>query len=231
MRGKKFYVAALVGAAALTLAGCGGGGGAASAPSVPSSVASGQLTTPPATGEAPSTANAGLTAEENAALRYMREEEKLAHDVYAALHAKWGLQVFSSIADSESQHTESILTLLEKYEVEDPAAGKAAGQFEDPALQALYDKLVALGSVSEIEALKVGALIEETDIRDIDEKKAITDNADIVKVYDQLLCGSGNHLRAFNKQLLSRGVTYVPQVITQSQWDAVAAGTDASCSG
>ncbi|HEY0663857.1 MAG TPA: DUF2202 domain-containing protein, partial [Thiobacillaceae bacterium] len=115
--------------------------------------------------------------------------------------------------------------------VPDPAAGKAPGEFEDPALQALYDQLMAIGRTSAIEGLKVGALIEETDIRDINEKKAITDNVDILQVYDNLLCGSGNHLRAFNTQLLALGVTYVPQVITQAEWDAVASGEALNCSG
>jgi hypothetical protein len=161
----------------------------------------------------------------------MREEEKLAHDVYVALYAAWGLPVFSNIAESETEHTEAILQLLQKYRVDDPAAGKAAGEFEDPALQALYDELVVQGRVSAVEGLKVGALIEETDIRDINSKKAITDNADILKVYDSLLCGSGNHLRAFNQQLLASGVTYVPQVISQAEWDAIASAIATPCGG
>jgi hypothetical protein len=85
--------------------------------------------------------------------------------------------------------------------------------------------------VSAVEGFKVGALIEETDIRDINSKKAITDNADILKVYDSLLCGSGNHLRAFNQQLLASGVTYVPQVISQAEWDAIASAIATPCGG
>ena len=85
--------------------------------------------------------------------------------------------------------------------------------------------------LEQIEALKVGALIEETDVRDIVAKQAITDNADILTVYGNLLCGSGNHLRAFNEQLLARGVTYVPQVITQQEWDAIATAEAVACGG
>jgi hypothetical protein len=48
--------------------------------------AGGQGNLPPASGE--------LSAEEAAALAYMREEEKLAHDVYMTLYAQWGLPVF-----------------------------------------------------------------------------------------------------------------------------------------
>lgn len=172
-----------------------------------------------------------LSAEEIAGLKFMREEEKLAHDVYAALYGVWGAQVFDNISQSETTHTETILALLEKYGVADPAAGKAPGEFEDPELQALYDTLIAAGRVSLIEGLKVGALIEETDIHDITKKKQVTDEADILRVYDSLMCGSRNHLRAFNGALLDQGVTYVPTVITQAEWDAVANSAMETCGG
>lgn len=219
----RYAVAVVGGTAAAAVTGCGGGGdaGAGDLSSVTPEVPGGTGTV--------SIADPTLSSDEVAALRYMREEEKLAHDVYVALYASWGVQVFGNIAESETEHTEAILRLLQKYGVDDPAAGKAVGEFEDPSLQALHDQLVAQGRTSEIEGLKVGALIEETDIRDINSKIAITDNADIVAVYESLLCGSGNHLRAFNGQLLARGVTYVPQVITQAEWDAIASAAATSC--
>lgn len=227
MRRKDFlrYTAAVIGgSAAAVLSGCGGGG---SAGTTAGTLSDGVAVSVASAAGDPSS----LTAEEIAALRYMREEEKLAHDVYAALFALWGLTVFDNIAASESEHTAAILALLEKYGLEDPAAGKAPGEFEDPNLQALYDQLMASGRTDEIAALKVGALIEETDIRDINAKKAVTDNPDILRTYDNLLCGSTNHLRAFNEQLLARGVTYVPQVITQEEWDAIASAEAVVCGG
>jgi len=158
----------------------------------------------------------------------MREEEKLAHDVYVALYARWGKNIFDQISLSETTHTEAILALLVKYGIDDPAAGNPAGVFTDPTLQGLYDTLIAMGAPSLIDGLKVGALIEETDIRDINAKKAVTDEADILTVYSNLLCGSQDHLRAFNSQLLGLGYLYVPQVITQAQWDAIVAA-DGTC--
>ena len=76
---------------------------------------------------------------------------------------------------------------------------------------------------------KVGALIEETDIRDINAKKAVTDEADILTVYGNLLCGSQDHLRAFNDALVAQGVTYVPQAISQAEWDAIANSPAGTC--
>lgn len=172
---------------------------------------------------------AALSAAEIAGLRYMREEEKLAHDVYVAMYALWGGQVFANIAESETSHTEAILALLTRYGVDDPAAGKPAGVFEDADLQALHDSLVAAGSASLIDGLRVGALIEETDIRDIEQRKAQTDEADILRVYDSLLCGSRNHLRAFDGALRDQGVVYDAQVITQQEWDAIALSARETC--
>jgi hypothetical protein len=173
---------------------------------------------------------ATLSAEEIAGLKFMREEEKLAHDVYVALYALWGNNdIFYNISLSETTHTEAILALLVKYGIPDPAAGKPAGVFEDPDLQALYDTLIVMGSASHIAALKVGALIEETDIRDINAKKVVTDEADILTVYNNLLCGSQDHLRAFNSQLLALGVVYVPQAITQAMWDSIVSAPAGTC--
>lgn len=170
----------------------------------------------------------GLDAIEIAGLKFMREEEKLAHDVYTALFNTWGARIFANIAESETEHTEAVRRQIELYGVEDPAEGNPAGVFEDPCLQALYNKLIEMGSVSLIDSLKVGALIEETDIQDIRDKMAETDEASILQVYQNLLCGSCEHLQAFNRQLVANGVSYQSQVITQEEWDAIAAGT-ASC--
>jgi hypothetical protein len=173
-----------------------------------------------------------LSAEEIAGLMYMREEEKLAHDVYVALFNVWGANVFSQIALSEAEHTEAIRRLIEAHGLEDPAATNPAGVFENDDLQALYDKLVAMGQVSLVEALKVGCLIEEKDIQDINDKKAeVLDEPDIVQVYDNLLCGSRNHLRAFNATLLDQGVSYEATVLTQAEWDAIASSAQETCGG
>jgi hypothetical protein len=215
------------GAAALApvITACGGGG---------SDVASLGTTPPPTTAtlSAVATAPSSLSPEEIAGLKFMREEEKLAHDVYVALFNIWGANVFNQIAQSESQHTEAIRLQLVAYGLEDPAATTPAGVFENADLQALYTSLVAMGRPTLIDALKVGALIEEKDIQDIKDKKAlVVDEPSIVQVYDNLLCGSRNHLRAFNNQLVNQGVTYVPQVITQTEWDAIASAPSETCGG
>jgi hypothetical protein len=136
-----------------------------------------------------------LTAEESAGLLFMREEEKLARDVYNQMYTLWGQRVFQNIASSEQTHMDQVKLLLDRYGLADPAL--APGKFTDPTLQALYDQLIAQGSVSLDEALKVGALIEQTDINDLQTRLAQTDNADIQLVYNNLMSASYNHLSAF----------------------------------
>ena len=225
MHRKQFlrYLGAAFGAVALmpALTACGGGEDLVMLPADTATTAAAAVTA----------AATSLSTEEIAALKFMREEEKLAHDVYAALYRLWGAHVFYQISLSETTHTEAILALLTRYGIADPAANTAPGEFADPALQTLYTTLMGLGQVSLIEALKVGALIEETDIYDIREKVAITDETDILNVYTSLLCGSGNHLRAFNEKLLEQGVSYVPQVISQAEWDAIANAPAETCGG
>jgi len=167
-----------------------------------------------------------LSAEERAGLVFMREEEKLAHDVYLALYETWGLETFNSIAQSEQTHSESVLALLERYGISDPAAGLGLGEFSDPTLQALYTRLVAQGQASASEALKVGAYIEEVDMADLQLRLSQTDNADLQQVYTNLLAGSTHHMRAFVRVLdWQFGMTYEPQVLEGTAYQELISST------
>ena len=164
-----------------------------------------------------------LSVAEQASLAFMREEEKLAHDVYAQMDTRWGAstRVFGNIANSEATHTEAVRQLLLRYSLNDPAATLAAGLFQNTMLQGLYTQLLANGVTALIEALKVGAAIEEIDMLDINTALLNVDNQDIRLVYDNLLKGSRNHLRSFVNTLLNQGVTYVPQFMDPVAYAAI----------
>jgi hypothetical protein len=135
-------------------------------------------------------------------LLYLIEEEKLAHDVYQVLYEKWGLRTFNNIKNSESTHQQMVLAVMESRGIVDPRKSEI-GKFTNPELQTLYDSLIAKGSQSQTEAYKVGVAIEELDINDL---KRMIDNldpkdTDISGVFESLLNGSENHLRAFNRKL------------------------------
>ena len=169
-----------------------------------------------------------LSDQEIADLVFMREEEKLAHDVYVELYEHYDggteLIVFANIAASEQRHMDAMLKLLNKYRIEDPAEDALPGVFENPVLAELYESLVSDstdngdvlgepasgGKVGVEEALYVGAWIEERDMLDILHAIEHTGRADIVGVYTNLLCGSRSHLRAFVGRI---GEDYQPQIL------------------
>lgn len=155
-------------------------------------------------------------------LLFMREEEKLARDVYIFAYSQWGNTVFDSISESEQEHTDKILALLVKYNLEDPAL-EAEGEFNDEELQHLYNDLIGEVQNSEISALYVGTAIEEIDIIDILDAIERTDNRDIKTVYENLLDGSKSHLRAFVKVLETRGIVYEPRFIDEDFYNEIIA--------
>jgi hypothetical protein len=163
-----------------------------------------------------------LSTAEAEGLVYMREEEKLARDVYIAMYDLGYSEIFNNISSSEQSHTDAVLSLLEKYNITDPVGGNAEGEFTNPDLQKLYDDLILLGAPSLIEALYVGAAIEEIDIIDIQQQlDTVVDNADIATVYENLIKGSRNHLRAFVSNLAKQGVDYQPQYLSQEVFDDI----------
>lgn len=152
-----------------------------------------------------------LSEVEIADLMFMREEEKLARDTYLTLYETWKATVFTSISSSEQLHMDAMLKLLKRYKLPDPAAGNEVGTFTNAELQALYTQLVGQGGGSLPAALKVGGLIEEKDMIDIKAAIVRSVHADVDAVYDNLLCGSRNHLRAFARNIESlTGEEYVP---------------------
>lgn len=163
-----------------------------------------------------------LSKKEKAGLLYMREEEKLARDVYLSLQETWSLGVFRNIAAAESRHMGALLVLIEKYGLEDPVGDNGVGVFSNPEFTELYEGLTATGHASLVDALKVGALIEELDIFDLQRVLEKVDNEDLAVVYQNLLKGSRNHLRAFDKLLVRNGADYESQYLSQEEFDAIA---------
>ena len=165
-----------------------------------------------------------LSQEEAAWLVYMREEEKLARDVYLALFERWDLAIFDRISQSEQRHFDAVGNAIARYGVFDPAADATPGVFTTPKFSTLYAGMVTQGSASITAALGVGATIEELDIIDLEEALTVTDNTDIVRVYTNLLSGSQNHLRAFVSHLQVLGETYVPQYLDADAFAAIMDG-------
>ena len=166
-----------------------------------------------------------LNEEEKQWLIQMREEEKLARDVYIALGQQRWVKTFSNIANSEQTHTDAIKDLLDRYQIEDPIKDDTYGIFTSPVLQNLYNTLIEQGKKSLLDALIVGATIEDLDIKDLQELTKTTDNEDIILTYANLEKWSRNHLRAYVKQIQKNNWSYIPQYISQEEYNTIIASS------
>jgi len=187
-----------------------------------------------------------LDFNEQTHLEFMCEEEKLARDVYITLGSKYpAYTVFGNIDDSEERHKCAVEDMLEKYGIPSPSTNDNVGVFTGEAygwyFTEKYTELVAKGSISELDALYVGAFIEELDMMDINQcpkvivetdngindisecGKIYTNKPDVIRLYDNLLEGSESHLVAYVRNIekeIGEG-NYKAQVLTQEQVDAI----------
>ena len=164
-----------------------------------------------------------LSEAEEIEVVFLREEEKLARDVYIMLFDTWQLPIFSNIAQAEQRHMDAVLLLLDTYGVADPVVDDTVGAFVNLELADLYTKLVEDGRVSLIDALIVGATIEDLDIADLYHLLGFAVNDHVKLVANNLAKGSRNHLRVFMRALKAQDATYTPQFLDQDVFDEILA--------
>jgi len=154
-------------------------------------------------------------------LLHMREEEKVARDVYFVLGVQWNAGVFN-ITNAEQAHMDAMKNMLDRFGLVDPITDNTVGVFPTQTFADLYAYLLDLGSDSVVDAYKVGALIEELDL--VDLRIAVLEVQDPVlrNAYEELMRGTRNHLRAFARKIYAAGETYEAQYLTQEEFDAIA---------
>jgi hypothetical protein len=152
----------------------------------------------------------------------MWEEEKLARDVYASLAETSGLPMFRNIVRAENQHMQSLERLISTGGAGGVTLKGTPGEFVFPEYQRLYESLIASGTRSPLDALKVGAKIEEMDIADLQRMLAQTTDRQVQQVLENLMRASHNHLRAFSSQIARQGATYDAEFLTQEEFDQIA---------
>ena len=168
-----------------------------------------------------------LSQTEQDALLFMIEEEKLARDTYEYLYEMWNVLQFQNIKQSEQSHMNAVENLLAIYKMEYTIS--EPGIFQNSELQSLYNSLITKGEISLIDALIVGATIEDLDIKDLEDWMLNMDNSQINAVFEKLQCGSRNHLRAFTNSLDIQEVSYTPQYITKAEYDLIIDSSNEQC--
>lgn len=159
-------------------------------------------------------------------LRFMREEEKLARDVYLTLDEYWGDQtpVFASIAMSEEIHANTVDYILDRYGIADPVTNDTVGVFTNKGLQELYNLLITKGKASLNNALYVAGLMAEKDMKDISVAMDATDEQGIILAYANLLDGSKSQLRTLARTIEDQGLTYNAQHLDSEEVEAILGG-------
>ncbi|MEZ4721161.1 MAG: DUF2202 domain-containing protein [Flavobacteriales bacterium] len=172
----------------------------------------------------PDTTTPSLTQEQEANLQFMQEEEKLARDVYTTFYEKWEDHPFSNISGSEQDHMNRIQAHMDEYGVESLVKDEA-GVFTNSALQSLYDSLTTVGLANQVDALMIGAEIEELDILDLmDAMETHFPEGDINTTYQNLMDASKKHLYAYTKYMsMQFDTTYVPRHMSQSLYEQMRA--------
>lgn len=168
-----------------------------------------------------------LSQSDKDALLFMLEEEKLARDTYTFLDITWGITQFSNIKNSEQSHMNTVVNLLNRYNISYNIL--PAGEFENQDLQNLYNKFVIDGANSSTNAIKIGATIEDLDIVDLQTNIDATTNQSIISVFNSLQCGSRNHLKSFVFALESTNETYTPQFLSQDDYNSIIVSSHEKC--
>ena len=178
-----------------------------------------------------------LTQEAKNTLAYMGNEERSAHDVYTTLynyHVENGNGAITQLTNiatrSETTHIATVELLVEKYisdineftniennetnfdlsYAQKDTTQLPSGVYNIPAIQDLYNTLIAKGEQSVQDALEVGCMVEVTDINDLleDIETAQESNAsDVVTAFEFLRDASYSHYWSFDKALKDMGVT------------------------
>jgi len=169
-----------------------------------------------------------LSEQEIENLQFLKEEEKLARDVYLFSYDLYGMQIFNNISNSEQSHMNSVSVILEKYNVQDLSLDER-GKFSNNVLQGLYNDLTDLASNSLEDALIAGATIEDLDINDLNSFAINANHEDIKEMYELLTCGSRNHLRGFTNNLDNMGGSYDPQFLSIEEYNEILNGSHEQC--
>ncbi len=153
----------------------------------------------------------------------MLSEKKMTCDLYAEFYQRWQLEVFSDVNESEAIHMQRIQELLAKYNITlpDEKLNSVKGKYTDKDIQKLYDDYTVKGCISDLCALNTAALMEEEDLTMLRERIKNQSEEMIIKVFAQMEKATQNHLKVFVKILKQSGVEYKPQVLSETDYEAI----------
>jgi hypothetical protein len=164
-----------------------------------------------------------LSEQEREAILLMFEEEKFARDIYLALYEEWHVPIFANIAKAEQRHMEAVFCLMNKYEFQDRVGLYHREGYQNALLHQRRLQFMQQNRENVAAGFSLGATIEEMDISDLlaTVVNDQIDNDDILAVFNMLMKGSRNHLRAFNRLLNNQHVRYEAHYLSEADFEAV----------
>ncbi len=159
-----------------------------------------------------------LTEDEKLAIIHMREEEKMARDIYRELSKTTKSKAFVNIPVSENRHMDVFDQLIDRYDLEDPVKDESEqGVFTNTKFTKLYKELTEKGKKSDKDAFEVGAMVEDINMANLIKYGNVTDKKDLKLAYSTLLKQSKHHMSAFYRNLKRVGGDFNPKYITEAQ--------------
>jgi hypothetical protein len=153
----------------------------------------------------------------------MWSEEKMAHDAFEVVYAVYPhLRLFYNIGHwSETQHKTAVEELIAFYNIDITDYGNADKHYDKSKLDKLgpsqyvivdfedrYNNVLLPYAVKgDIEALKLGCMVEVQDIRDLEGFFLQNSNPYIEQTFRYLIAGSQSHYWAYHYALVERGIT------------------------
>lgn len=166
-------------------------------------------------------ARSNLSQQDISWLTRMREEEKLARDIYISFWNKWGNDAFVNTSKSEQTHMDYVKVILDRYWIDDPIKDDSVWIFSFYAMKKLYDDFVFKWNKSLLDAFILSADAESLDILDASDLLQQTKNKDIMELYNNLIIWSRSHLRAYVENIKDNGGDYKPKYISQAVYDEI----------
>ena len=165
-----------------------------------------------------------ITDDEMKSIKYMREKEKLGRDFYEQMTAKYDIKPFKSIAVTKQDNMDALKDLLDKFSIEDPVKSNDPGTYTSEKLTSMYKRLTEKAEISQTDALKSGAEIEELDIKTLDTYISKTTNTDIKDEFTKLQKAAESNLKMFVNNLSNKGVGYFPVHLTSEEFNKILSG-------
>ncbi len=159
-----------------------------------------------------------ITETEAGDLQLLREEEKLARDLFRDWSDR--SELFGAVAHSKQLHFEIVGALLQRHQVTDRTLG-GEGLYVFPQLQTLHQELLARGGSTELEALAAGAELHERDLVGLEEAAGRSQLEDVRASLAEIQRGARNHLRGCVEELALQGVDYAPRLLSPEAFAAI----------